>query len=124
MNNLLIFFAFPIAVIIVSIILQKLLYNPGLVAALVFAVFLIITFTASDETFLIATLAYTVLAFVTAVITRIFCNCNNGEESDICNLLSSNAINQDESQNNCQRTASINNQADRCGYTYNRYKKF
>lgn len=124
MNNLLIFFAFPIAVIIVSIILQKLLHNPELVAALTFAVFLIITFTAFDETFLIATLAYTVLAFATAVITRIFCNCSSGEESDICNLLSNTASNGEDSQNNCQRTASINNRIDQFGYTYNRYKKF
>ena len=125
MNNLLIFFAFPIAVIIISVILQKLLHNPVLVAALIFSIFLIITFTAFDETFLIATLAYTILAFVTAIITKIFCNCSSEEENNICNILGNNTLDQDDSiQNNCQRTSSINNQTDQFNYTYNRYKKF
>ena len=55
MNLLLIFFAFPIAVIIISVILQKLLKNPILVAAFIFAIFIVITFADFDETFLIAT---------------------------------------------------------------------
>ena len=41
MNTLLIFFAFPIAVIIFSIVLEKLLKNPIIVASLIFAVFII-----------------------------------------------------------------------------------
>ena len=40
MNILLIFFALPIAVIIISIALQKILKNPKLVAAIIFAVVL------------------------------------------------------------------------------------
>ena len=44
MNILLIFFALPIATIIVSIALQKILKCPPLVAAIVFAIFLIVTF--------------------------------------------------------------------------------
>ena len=77
--DLLIYFAFPIATIIISVILQKLLKNPALVAAFVFAVFLIVTFTAFDETFLIATLAYTLLALLTAFIVSRLCEGNNGE---------------------------------------------
>ena len=38
MNILLIFFAFPIAVIIISAILQKLLNSPIAVAAFIFAI--------------------------------------------------------------------------------------
>ena len=96
-----------------------------MVAALIFAIFLIITFAFFDETFLIATLAYTILAFITAVITKIFCNCVNNE-SNICNCLSNNASEND-NNNGCTRTASTNleSNTNNCfNYTYNRYKKF
>ena len=53
MNTLLIFFAFPIAIIILSIILEKLLNCPLAVAATFFAIFLVITFAVFDATFLI-----------------------------------------------------------------------
>ena len=51
MNILLIFFALPIAVIIISIALQKILKNPILVAAIIFAVFLIVTFIVNNLNF-------------------------------------------------------------------------
>ena len=90
MNTLLIFFAFPIAVIIISAILQKLLNCPLAVAALIFAIFIIVTFAAFDETFLIATLAYTILAFITAILVSRFCNFNsyNNNNNCLCNNLS------------------------------------
>lgn len=110
MNNLLIFFAFPIAVIIFSIVLQKLLHSPLAVAALVFAVFIVITFAAFDENFLIATLAYTVLAYVTALLVdRLWnnhynsCNfCNNNMDSTtcLCNALTDALENNNNSTNN------------------------
>ena len=88
MNTLLIFFAFPIAVIIISAILQKLLNCPIAVAALIFAIFIIVTFAAFDETFLIATLAYTILAFITAFLVSRFCNFNNDNNNNcLCNNL-------------------------------------
>ena len=94
MNTLLIFFAFPLATIIISAILQRFLRNPFIVAALIFAIFLIVTFAAFDETFLIATLAYTIIAFITALLVKLLfrhrnCdrdndsnNSDNGNESD------------------------------------------
>ena len=102
MNTLLIFFAFPIAVIIISIILQKLLNNPILASAFIFAIFLILTFTAFDETFLIATFAYTALSFITAYITK-----------TACNIISENNI------QNVNNTNNINNDC----INYNRYRK-
>ena len=84
MNILLIFFALPIAVIIISAILQKLLRNPIAVASLVFTVFLVVTFAAFDETFLIATLIYTLLALITALIVKFICEANN---NNLCELL-------------------------------------
>lgn len=91
MNNLLIFFALPIATIIISAILERVIKCPITVAALIFAIFLIVTFAISDTTFLIATLAYTILALITAYIVCLLCNrkitcgcnsCSNNNEDD------------------------------------------
>lgn len=71
MNTLLIFFALPIAVIIISIALQKIFKCPFLVAGIIFAIFLVVTFVIGNLTFLIATIVYTILSFITAVITKI-----------------------------------------------------
>lgn len=70
---LLIFFAIPIAVIIISIALQKIFRNPFLVAAIIFAIFLVVTFAIGDLIYLVATIAYTILSFITAIITCIIC---------------------------------------------------
>ena len=71
MSDLLLFFALPIAVIIISIALQKILKNSFLVAAIIFAFFLVITFVVGDiETLLIATIVYTIIAFITAVLVK------------------------------------------------------
>lgn len=102
MNTLLIFFALPIAVIIVSAILQKVLKCPLAVAALIFAIFLVVTFAAFDATFLIATLAYTILAFITAIIVKLFYNESDDEDDDDsdCGCLS-NLLNTNNNSNSC-----------------------
>ena len=71
MNTLLIFFALPIAVIIISIALQKILKCPILVAAIIFAIFLIVTFIVNNLNFLIAAIVYAIISFITAYITCI-----------------------------------------------------
>ena len=84
--NILFFIVLPLATILISIVLQKLLRSPILVAILVFAVYLILAFTVFTTDFLINAIVYTILAFITAVIVRIICcligriNCedNNG----------------------------------------------
>ena len=68
MNILLIFFALPIATIIISIALQKIFKCPPLVAAIIFAIFLIVTFIIGDLNLLIATIVYTIISFITASI--------------------------------------------------------
>lgn len=73
MNTLLLFFALPIATIIISIALQKILKCPLLVAAIIFAVFLIVTFVIDDLNFLIATIVYTIISFITAFLTWLIC---------------------------------------------------
>lgn len=74
MNSLLFFFAFPIAIIIFSTVLQRLLNSPVTVAAIIFAIFIVLTFAVFDQNFLIATLAYTILAYITALLV---CRINN-----------------------------------------------
>ena len=73
MNTLLLFFALPIAIIIISIALQKIFKCPFLVAGIIFAIFLIVTFTIGNLNYLVATIAYTILAFITAILTNIIC---------------------------------------------------
>ena len=123
MNLLLIFFAFPIAVIIISYILEKLLNSPIAVASLIFAIFLVVTFAAFDELFLIATLAYTLLAFITALIARYFCN-RNESENNICNC---NNDNDDDDDNICEAVGQIlnnnNSNSNGCGCGCNRYRR-
>jgi hypothetical protein len=87
MNALLIFFALPLATIILSVVLQKLIKNPILVAAIFFSIYLIVAFALFDATFLIAVIIYTILAYITAVIVRtigIIVNniCNEEVEED------------------------------------------
>ena len=90
MNLLLLFFALPIAVIIVSIALQKILKCPFLVASIIFAIFLVVTFVIGNLIYLVATIAYTILSFITAVLTKIICrillsitgNCSNNDEGN------------------------------------------
>ena len=71
-TNLLIFFAIPLAIIIISIALQKVLRNPFLVAAIIFSILLVIVLAFFDTIYLIAVVAYTVLAYITAVLTCLF----------------------------------------------------
>lgn len=85
MNLLLIFFALPVAVIIISIALQKILKCPVLVAAIIFAIFLIVTFVVNNLNFLIAAIAYAILSFITAYLTCIICRFIDRFSCNRCN---------------------------------------
>ncbi len=136
MNILLIFFALPIAVIIISAILQKVLKCPIAVAALIFAIFLVVTFAVSNINLLIATFAYTLLSLITAVIVRFICESRNN--SNTCELLSNlleNSSNNGTNLNNVANVLSGNNLTNNsnnsnntnscgCGCRYNRYRRF
>ena len=84
-NILLLFFALPIATIIISIALQKVLDNPLLVAAIIFSIFLVVTFIIGDLNLLIATIVYTILSFLTAAIINYIDE--NREESEKKDLM-------------------------------------
>lgn len=81
-NILLLFFALPIATIIISIALQKVLDNPLLVAAIIFAIFLVVTFIIGDLNLLIATIVYTILSFLTAAIINYIDENREGNNND------------------------------------------
>ena len=107
MNTLLIFFAIPVATIILAIVLQKILNSPLLVAATFFAIFLVVTFAAFDESFLVFAILYTLLALITAILVRFICclinnsdnPCVNGNNRQICNI-SGNENNANDSEDN------------------------
>ena len=70
MNALLLFFALPVATIILAIVLQKILKCPWLVAAAFFAIYLIVTYAAFNSSFLIFAIVYTILAYIAALLTE------------------------------------------------------
>ena len=84
MNLLLLLFAIPFAVIVVSIALQKLLRCPFLVAAIILSIFLVIGFAINDTTYLIAGIVYTVISFVTAYLTMLISRCRHNDNPDNC----------------------------------------
>lgn len=81
-NLLLLLFALPVATIIIASILETLLNSPIKVAALAFAIYLIVAFAVFDASFLIFVIGYTALALVTAVITRVIINFINDDDDD------------------------------------------
>ncbi len=88
MNVLLIFFAIPLAVIVISIALEKLLNCPILVAAIIFSILLLIAVIFSSTIFFILTVIYTILSFLAAWISKYICRfiCNLRNCSNLCTL--------------------------------------
>ena len=90
--NLFIFFALPLATILLAIVLQKILRSPILVASTFFAIYLIVAFAAFSDTLaeaLVAAIIYSIIAYITAYIVMIicrlkhrFCNCSRGENNN------------------------------------------
>ena len=75
MNLLLVFFAIPVAIIILSIILETLLHNPYKVAGIFFSIFLVIAFALGASAALIAiVIGYTILSLITAFLVKLFCS--------------------------------------------------
>lgn len=76
-TNLLIFFAIPLAIVVSSIALEKILKNPFLVAGLIFSFLLVGVLAFFEPIYLIAVVVYTVLAYISAVLYRMFCRYQN-----------------------------------------------
>ena len=116
MNTLLLFFALPVATIILAIVLEKILDCPVLVAATFFAIYLVVTFAVFDSSFLVYAIIYTILAFITAAIVKAICNfiknCCNNQNQDISNDNQNNGcggLNNrvDSIDNNCFRSTEL-----------------
>ena len=73
MDLILILVVLPLATIIFSIALQRLLKCPILVAAIIFAIFLILTYTVFGTDFIIFAILFAILAFITAFLVCLFC---------------------------------------------------
>lgn len=86
-NILLLFFALPIAVVILSIIFETLINCPIKIAGITFSILLIVTFAVLDETFLIFTILYTIISYTVAWITKQWINNSNKEENCIERLI-------------------------------------
>ena len=121
---LLLFFALPVATIILAIVWQKIIKCPLLVALTAFAIYLIVTYAFFDSSFLIFAIVYTILAFIAAWITQFICQ-NFGRngffrtinaENINTNNLSTNTleVNDDNNDNNDNNSGCCCN---RCNYS-------
>lgn len=132
MNTLLIFFALPIATIILSIVLEKILRCPILTAATFFAIYLIVAFALFNETALVFVIIYTILAYITALIAEFFfsrcrkrectnnCCCPNNNSNNSNSNNNNNALSNEDAQNIANRVARIlNNTNNNCGCSCN-----
>ena len=111
MNNILLFFVLPLSTIILSIVLQKILKCPTLVGGTFFAIFLIVTYLV-DSNLLIYAIAYTIIAYITAVLTQIICRlyekierCYNGQREERNGCIRNNCICSNENTNNLSTNA-------------------
>ena len=107
MNVLLIFFAIPLAVIILSAILESFINCPFKVAGIFFAIFIVLAFGfGGTAELIVAAIVYTFISFITAVIIRYVinrrCNCCQSDDNN-CN-----ACNDCDSCNSCSRS-NLNN---------------
>ncbi len=99
MNTLLVFFAIPIAVIILSIIFETLIKCPIKVAGIFFSIFLVVAFALGGTAELIVlAIVYTIISFITAYIVSIICNrcrnnCCSNVRSNCCTTERDNCFN-------------------------------
>lgn len=88
MNSLLIFFALPVATIVLAVVLERVWGCYKLVTAFIFAIYLIIVFALFDASYLVYALIYTFLAFVASylsmVIQRLNQRLDNIENRNCC----------------------------------------
>ncbi|HIU51288.1 MAG TPA: DUF2651 family protein [Candidatus Merdicola faecigallinarum] len=117
---LLLVFAIPIAIIVISIALQKLLRCPILVAGIIFSILLIIAIIISNINFVILVIIYTILSYLTALFTCVIerilrrhpqiCRCEDhseANEGNNANVVTINGTLNTANSNNNQRTGTF-----------------
>lgn len=118
MNNLLIFFAIPLATIIIAVVLERLWKNYILVTLFAFAVFLVVAFAVGDTTLLVLVIIYTVLAFIAAFLSMIFrkinkkLKCledvsNTENDNNHCKCHNNNVVEDISGTNNCDNSQNL-----------------
>lgn len=116
MNILLIFFAIPIATIILSAILETFIRCPIKVAGIFFAIFLVLAFILGGTAeLLVAAIVYTIIAFITACIVNIIqgrrdCDC----DKDDCRCRRNRCDCDNDSNCRCRRNRWNRNDDDNC----------
>ena len=123
--DILTFFVLPIATIILAFALEKILRSPVLTALTFFAIYIIVAFTAFDASFLLFAIAYTLLAYIAALIAEyIYTNCrfrglecrrccnNNNNENNNSNDTAN--LSDTDIQRIAQRVASILSNMNNC----------
>ena len=91
MNNLLIFFAIPVATIVLSAIFETLIKCPFKIAGIAFSIFLITAFALGGTVeLLVLAIIYTIISFISAYLTSIFENKNDDN-----NCMNTNQVNED-----------------------------
>ena len=102
MNILLIFFAIPLATIILSIILQTLICCPFKVAGIAFSIFIVLAFVfGGTAALIVAAIVYTILSLISAVITMIIQNRRRDSDNEFNSGCNGN--------NNCSNNGSCGN---------------
>lgn len=85
MNMLLIFFAIPLAIVILSAILETYMRCPIKVAGVFFSILIVVAFAFFGTVeAIVAALAYTILSFIAAYIVRLVINRNCRRTQDVC----------------------------------------
>lgn len=121
MNNLLIFFALPLATIIIAVVLERLWNNYILVTLFTFAVYLIVAFAVGDSALLVLVIIYTFLAFIAAFLSMLFRKINkrlrcleeaaNEENDNHCRCHNNNNVGDVSDINNCSHSNNTQNVA-------------
>jgi len=94
MSNLLIFFALPLATVIIAVVLERIWKNYVLVTLFAFAIYLIVAFALGDANLLVLVIIYTLLAFLAAFLSMLFRKINK-------RLRHLEAISEEEERRNC-----------------------
>lgn len=106
MDPILLFFVFPLVTVIIAIALQKILNNPLLVGAVIFSIFLLVSYLnyGGSSQAIIASIIYGILAFLAALLSRTLSNLIRNNTNNDNNTNNNSNNNQNNSNNNWPNT--------------------
>lgn len=119
-ETLLIYFAIPLAVIILSAIFETFINCPIKIAGIVFSILLVVAFAAFGTEFLVAVIIYTILSYITAFIINRY----NERDDKLQNIEDLIINNQSENNNNNNNESNCINSSSSCNRGCNRRRVF